>query len=76
VLGQIDRVKSDDGIAGRSNDEEEEEEVSFFTPERTKYLKRMSSWAAFWAVFTVIGHVLLWPVPMFGARISFSKSVS
>jgi SSS family transporter len=74
VLGQIDRVKSDDGIAGRSNDDEEEE--SFFTPERTKYLKRMSSWAAFWAVFTVIGHVLLWPVPMFGARISFSKSVS
>ena len=66
-------MKSDDSIATRSNNVEER---SIFTPERTKYLKRMSSWAAFWAVFTVIGHVLLWPVPMFGARMAFSKSVS
>ncbi|KAL2819602.1 Sodium:solute symporter family-domain-containing protein [Aspergillus cavernicola] len=75
VLGQIEKVTPDKGksnLPGRND--EEETSSSFFTAERTKYLKRMSHWAAFWAVFTIIGHILLWPVPMFGARMSFSKS--
>ncbi|KAL3481699.1 Sodium:solute symporter family-domain-containing protein [Aspergillus californicus] len=73
VLGQIEKVTPDEGkvrLPGRN----EETSGGFFTPERTKYLKRMSRWAAFWAVFTIIGHILLWPVPMFGARMAFSKS--
>ncbi|KAJ0423270.1 Sodium:solute symporter family-domain-containing protein [Aspergillus carlsbadensis] len=77
VLGQIEQVRPDEGktrLPGQTDQEVEETNPSFFTPERTKYLKRMSRWAAFWAAFTVIGHILLWPVPMFGARMSFSKS--
>ncbi|KAL4784199.1 Sodium:solute symporter family-domain-containing protein [Aspergillus varians] len=83
VLGQIEQVTTDEGSNNQPDTQNEppkpETETStntaLFTPEKTKYLKRMSRWAAFWAVFTVIGHVLLWPVPMFGARMTFSKSV-
>lgn len=72
VFGQIEQVKPDGGenSNGRTNDSD------FLTPGRVKYLKRMSNWAAFWAIFTFIGHVFLWPIPMFGAKMSFSKSVS
>ncbi|CAO2649799.1 Nn.00g010910.m01.CDS01 [Neocucurbitaria sp. VM-36] len=51
-----------------------QERESYFTPERVKYMKRMSRWAAAWAAATIIGHVLLWPLPMFGAKMTFSKS--
>ncbi|KAF4126263.1 LOW QUALITY PROTEIN: urea-proton symporter [Geosmithia morbida] len=44
------------------------------SPERVKYMRRMSRWAVFWAVLTVIGHILLWPLPMYGAKMVFSKS--
>ena len=71
VFGQIEQVKTEE-----SQGHSQPNESTLFTPERVKYLKRMSRWAAFWAAFTVVGHVLLWPVPMFGARMSFSKSVS
>ncbi|KAL5376905.1 hypothetical protein DPSP01_010171 [Paraphaeosphaeria sporulosa] len=38
-------------------------------------MKRMSPGAAAWAAFTIIGHVLLWPLPMYGAKMTFSKSL-
>lgn len=68
----IKRVQSEHGTA--LHDQQERE--SYFTPERVKYMKRMSRWAAGWAAATIIGHVLLWPLPMFGAKMTFSKSVS
>lgn len=85
VLGEIQMVKVEsepNSTASESGTETETTEQTgnnvalFSTPEITKYLRRMSRWAAFWAAFTIIGHVLLWPVPMFGARMVFSKSVS
>ncbi|KAL4872519.1 hypothetical protein BDV12DRAFT_210481 [Aspergillus spectabilis] len=84
VLGQIEQVKTDSSGGGGIENENENSsqresrlvpDSTLFTPERAKYLKRMSRWAAFWAVFTIIGHILLWPVPMFGARMTFSKSL-
>ncbi|KAL4887682.1 Sodium:solute symporter family-domain-containing protein [Aspergillus karnatakaensis] len=80
ILGEIEQVKTDGGRSGNGGASQAQPEAAgqdstLFTPERAKYLKRMSRWAAFWAVFTVLGHVLLWPVPMFGARMTFSKSL-
>ncbi|KAF1846190.1 SSS family solute:Na+ symporter [Cucurbitaria berberidis CBS 394.84] len=66
---EIKRVRSEHGTA--LHDQEERE--SYFTPERVKYMKRMSRLAAGWATATILGHVLLWPVPMFGAKMTFSK---
>ncbi|OAL57436.1 SSS family solute:Na+ symporter [Pyrenochaeta sp. DS3sAY3a] len=67
---EITRVRAEHGTA--LHDQEERE--SYFTPERVKYMKRMSRWAAGWAVATILGHVLLWPLPMFGAKMTFTKS--
>jgi hypothetical protein len=72
VFGEIKKVKSEHGVAVH---DQEEREV-YFTPERVKYMKRMSRWAAIWAAATIAGHVLLWPLPMYGAKMTFSKSVS
>ncbi|KAL5338574.1 hypothetical protein BJX70DRAFT_408622 [Aspergillus crustosus] len=88
-IEQVKADKSETDISSSSSRNEEEiraqtesepapredRDTTIFTPERAKYLKRMSRWAAFWAVFTLIGHILLWPVPMFGARMTFSKSL-
>lgn len=71
-IENIKRVRSEHGVAVT----DEEEKAMYFTPERVKYMKRMSRWAAFWSIFTIIGHVLLWPLPMYGAKMTFSKSVS
>jgi hypothetical protein len=48
-------------------------EESYFTPERVAYMKHMSKVAAIWAIATFAGQVLLWPLPMYGARTTFSK---
>ena len=55
---------------------EEEEESSIFAPETVKYMKRMSHVAAFWAVLTILGHFVLWPLPMYGAKMIFNRPVS
>ncbi|KAL4967854.1 uncharacterized protein BDV14DRAFT_197494 [Aspergillus stella-maris] len=82
VLGEIEMVKVE-GQGSTSTFEPEIEmetteqsgsSVGPFTHERTKYLRRMSRWAAFWAAFTISDHILLWPIPMFGARMVFSKN--
>lgn len=72
VFNQIKSVKSKHGRTAQ----QEETEEQWFTPERLRYMKRMSRWAAFWSVFTLLGHVILWPLPMYGAKIVFSKPVS
>lgn len=54
---------------------EDDDDITWFTPERVKYMKRMSKVAAFWAVATVLGHILLWPLPMYGAKMIFGRSV-
>ncbi|KAF2447889.1 SSS family solute:Na+ symporter [Karstenula rhodostoma CBS 690.94] len=59
----------------RRQEQDDRERAAYFTPERVAYMKRMSRWAAVWAVFTIIGHVLLWPLPMYGAKMTFSKSL-
>ncbi|KAJ4296803.1 hypothetical protein N0V90_006851 [Kalmusia sp. IMI 367209] len=59
----------------RKREEEDRERAAYFTPERVLYMKRMSRWAAGWAMFTIFGHVLLWPLPMYGAKMTFSKSL-
>jgi hypothetical protein len=72
VFGQIEKVKSGFGKSLQDIDEE----ANYFSPERVRYMKKMSRWAAFWAVLTFLGHLLLWPLPMYGAKMTFSKSVS
>ncbi|KAE8334073.1 Sodium:solute symporter family-domain-containing protein [Aspergillus sergii] len=73
VFGQIEKVKPDRANADqKSNGEGDSDSM---TPDRARFFNRASRWAAFWAIVTVCGHVLLWPLPMYGARMSFSKSL-
>lgn len=51
------------------------DEAAYFTPERVAYMKRMAKVAAIFGVVTFTGQVLLWPLPMYGARIIFSEGV-
>ncbi|KAI1629485.1 SSS family solute:Na+ symporter [Exophiala viscosa] len=69
VFGQIERVKPEHG----ESLQDREDQANWFSPERVKYMKRMSRYAAFWASFTLLGHLLLWPLPMYGAKMTFSK---
>ncbi|KAF4211400.1 hypothetical protein CNMCM8980_002360 [Aspergillus fumigatiaffinis] len=39
-----------------------------------KELKRWSRIAAFWSIATFLGHWVLWPLPMYGAKYVFSKT--
>jgi Na+/proline symporter len=41
-----------------------------------KELKRWSRIAAFWSIATFLGHWVLWPLPMYGAKYVFGKTVS
>lgn len=51
------------------------DEAAYFTPERVAYMKRMARIAAYWAVATFVGQIALWPLPMYGARMIFSRNV-
>ncbi|KIW26206.1 uncharacterized protein PV07_09319 [Cladophialophora immunda] len=51
------------------------DEATYFSPERVAYMKRMSRIAVIWGIATFAGHVALWPLPMYGARIIFSKGL-
>lgn len=70
VSGVIDAAE-----VARRQDQDDRERAAYFTPERVAYMKRMSRWAAGWAAFTIVGHVLLWPLPMYGAKMTFSKGL-
>ncbi|KAI3395671.1 hypothetical protein diail_968 [Diaporthe ilicicola] len=72
-FGQIRMVKADGAESSRAAGTQEREQQRWLTPERKKYMKRMSRWAAFWTAFTFTGHVLLWPLAMYGARMVFSR---
>ncbi|CAM1510940.1 Fc.00g084530.m01.CDS01 [Cosmosporella sp. VM-42] len=72
IFNQIKVVKSKHGRTAEQTDEPEE----FFTPDRVQYIKKASRWAAFWFVLTLIGHILLWPLPMYGAKYIFTKPVT
>ncbi|KAF4460306.1 Sodium solute symporter [Fusarium albosuccineum] len=67
VFNQIESVKSEYGRTA----EQESQQANWFTPERVQFMKRMSRWAAFWSAFTLTGHILLWPLPMYGAKMFF-----
>lgn len=47
----------------------------YFDPERVQYMKRMSKWAIFWSLFAFFGQIILWPLPMYGAKFIFNKTV-
>uniref|UniRef100_A0A8H7THW5 Urea active transporter n=1 Tax=Bionectria ochroleuca TaxID=29856 RepID=A0A8H7THW5_BIOOC len=68
-FNQIKSIKTEHGRAAQLGTDQAE----WFTPERIQYMKRMSRLAAFWAIFTILGHALLWPLAMYGAKMVFSK---
>lgn len=72
IFNRIHSVRSQHGRTEQAIHEQEQ----WFTPERMQYMKRASRWAAFWSALTLVGHVLLWPLPMYGAKMVFSKGVS
>lgn len=82
VFGSIQRVRSEgQGKDGRQSSsahqtQQHPQQTQWATPERMKYIKRMSRWAAFWSGLTIVGHVFLWPLAMYGAKMVFSKQVS
>ncbi|KAL2839321.1 hypothetical protein BJX68DRAFT_198852 [Aspergillus pseudodeflectus] len=48
---------------------------TYFTPDRVAYMKRMSRIAAIWAVATFLGQIVLWPLPMYGAKTVMSRGL-
>lgn len=76
VFGDIKRVRSGGKTEGQVNEQEQQQQIQWATPDRMIYIKRMSRWAAFWSAFTIAGHVFLWPLAMYGAKMVFSKQVS
>lgn len=73
--GDDNEDKNGPSVSSVSNGEVECENDLYFSPECVKYMKRMSIIAAAWAILTILGHILLWPLPMYGARIIFSRPV-
>jgi hypothetical protein len=71
-IENIKRVRSEHRLAVH----DEQEKATNFSPERVKHMKLMSRWAAFWASLQSLGHVLLWPLPMYAAKMTFLKGVS
>ncbi|KAI5861153.1 sodium/proline symporter [Durotheca rogersii] len=68
---QIKKVRQSEGEKA----ENQEDPESWFTPERKQYMKKMTRWAIFWTIFTLLGHFFLWPFAMYGAKMVFSKSL-
>lgn len=73
-LARMERV--DDGNSTtRDNNTKTFDADAYFSPEKVRYMKRMSRIAAWWALATVLGQVLLWPLPMYGAKNIMSKGL-
>ena len=68
---EIERVRPEEHTSNEKFDQ-----GAYFSGEQVTYMKRMSWWAAFWAIVSFAGQVLLWPLPMYGARMIFSKKVT
>ncbi|KAF6828169.1 urea active [Colletotrichum plurivorum] len=47
--------------------------ITALEPEGDKMQKRWARYALWWAVATFIGHWVLWPLPMYAAKYTFSK---
>ncbi|KAJ5789174.1 uncharacterized protein N7518_006185 [Penicillium psychrosexuale] len=62
-------------ISDKSDSQPQFDRESYFSPERVKYMKRMSKIAAIWAVATFMGQIVLWPLPMYGAKTVMSKGL-
>jgi hypothetical protein len=77
--GQFDfKIFNNIKRVGSTTVQDHDDQAEWFTPEKVQYMKRMSRWAAFWSALTITGHVilLLWPSPMYGAKMVFSNQVS
>ncbi|KUJ23933.1 uncharacterized protein LY89DRAFT_7501 [Mollisia scopiformis] len=55
---------------------EDDEPTSRTDPRWLPYMRRWTLIAAIWSAATFLGHWVLWPLPMYAARFTFSKNVS
>ncbi|KAL3472385.1 Sodium:solute symporter family-domain-containing protein [Aspergillus californicus] len=62
-------------VGDKDSDSPAFDRENYFSPERVKYMKRMSRVAAIWAVATFLGQVVLWPLPMYGAKTVMSQGL-
>jgi ABC-type phosphate/phosphonate transport system permease subunit len=70
---KIEKVRPD--TLSATNQATKFDREAYFSPERVRYMKRMSKTAAIWAAATFLGQVLLWPLPMYGARNIMSREL-
>lgn len=69
IFRRIERV-------GNEHDQSQKfDSEAYFTPERIQYMKRMSFWAVVWSLVAFFGQIILWPLPMYGAKMIFTKKV-
>lgn len=71
TFSQIQSVRSEHNRAIPNQPVED----PYIAPEKLRYMAKMSRWAAFWYGLTICGHILLWPLAMYGAKYVFSKKV-
>lgn len=45
-----------------------------FSTDKVKHMKRMSKIAAYWGAATFVGQIVLWPLPMYAAKMVFGKT--
>lgn len=65
---EIDRVQS-------SHNKKKFNREDYFSPEKVAYMKKMSRTAAWWGAATFFGQVLIWPLPMYGAKTVMGKGL-
>lgn len=53
-----------------------QEPTSRSDPRWLPYMRRWTIIAAIWSAATFLGHFVLWPLPMYAAKYTFSKNVS
>jgi len=66
-------VVSDDTAVQETD---KDEPTSRRDPRWLPYMHRWTFIAAIWSAATFLGHWVLWPLPMYAARFTFSKNVS
>ncbi|KAL2816596.1 Sodium:solute symporter family-domain-containing protein [Aspergillus cavernicola] len=72
---KIERVSDKEGTGAGTGTGTSFDREAYFSPERVKYMKRMSRNAAIWAAATFLGQIVLWPLPMYGAKKVMSKGL-
>ncbi|KAL3465741.1 Sodium:solute symporter family-domain-containing protein [Aspergillus heterothallicus] len=71
----IERVSDKDSSSSSISSHNRFDRETYFSPEKVKYMKRMSKIAAIWAVATFFGQIVLWPLPMYGAKTVMSRGL-